>query len=126
VTQILITTDELVTVVQDGRIMCSLDTGEEALLRPEGAGFDPDSLAEQRALDEDLPMVGLSRNDIDVIGHGGTAAVLANFGSAGYFRVLVRIMTPDELLDAHERVCRTFGVEPTMTYAKAEELTATL
>lgn len=121
----LITTHDLLSVTEGGRIMCTLDTGEEALLRPDGAGFDPDSLAEQRALDENLPMVGLSRDDIAVIAHGGTAVVLANDGSS-HFRVLVRIMTPDELLEAHEQACRKYGEEPTMTRAKAEELTATL
>jgi hypothetical protein len=118
-----ITTHDLVSVAKGRALMCAFTTGEEGLLRPDGAALDPDSLAEARAIEDGLPVVPLTRDNIDVIAHGKTAIVLANDPGAGSYRVLVQLMTPEELLEAHAAACRKYGGKPTMSYDEAVRLT---
>lgn len=121
--EMTITTYDLASAATGRALMCAFVTGEEGLLRLDGAALDPESLAEGRALEDGLPIVALTRDDINVIAHGKTANVLANDPGAGSYRVLVRLMTADELLAAHAVAARQYGNEPSLTREQAEGLT---
>lgn len=103
-------------------IMCGLTDGREALLRTAGMPFDMASLAERRALDDKLPIVGLEREDVHAIVHG-KAVMITTGGTAPTERVLVRMATAEEFMAMHVEACERVGIEPNMTVQKAQELT---
>lgn len=121
-----VTTHEVASALQGGAQMGSFTSGEEALLRKRGTAVDPESLAERRALDDNLMIVQLDQDELFEVAHGRTVVVVATNGIGGAANVEVRMMTPDELLAGHAAASRKYGVEPTMTQADAERLTATL
>lgn len=119
-----ITTHDLHSALIGHPIMCSFDDGAEALLRLDGTPVKPECLADHRALDDDLPIVSISREEAGTIAHGGTALVqVANRPGEV---VQVRYMTPDELLEVHAAACAKYGTEPNLTRARAEDLTRAL
>lgn len=121
-----VTTHEVASALQGGAMMCVFTSGEEALLRRRGTPVDPQSLAERRVLDDNLMIVQLDQDELLEMAHGRTVVTIATNGVGGAVNVEVRIMTADELLEAHAAACRKGGGEPTMSRADAERLTATL
>jgi hypothetical protein len=121
-----VTTHEVASALQGGATMCSFTSGEEALLRKRGTPVDSRSLAERRALDDNLMIVQLDQDELFEVARGRTVVVIATNGIGGAVNVEVRMMTADELLAAHAAACRKVGGEPMMTRAEAERLTATL
>lgn len=116
---------DLARVLGGNAMACRFASGEEGLVRLADAPFDPDSIAERRALDTQMGIVPLSREDISVLAFGLPVTVMGDAPAAvpGTMPVLVRLMTADELLEAHAEACRAVGQEPTMTREQAEELT---
>lgn len=117
----LVTVHDLASVASGRALMCGLSDDGEGLLRLAGTPRDPESLAETRALRDDLPILTVTLGDIDQVLHGATVLTFGDPAVAG-----VRMMTSDELLAAHAAACRKFGGEPSLSKELAEELTRTL
>jgi len=117
----LLTLHDLASVAGGGALMCGMDDGGEGLLRLAGTPVDPQSLAEKRTYDDDLPALVVTKDDIGVMLHGGT---IMTYGAAG--TIQARMMTTDELLEAHAAACTKYGGAPSMTREQAAELTRTL
>jgi hypothetical protein len=76
--------------------------------------------AEERAARENLPVVTMTNFDLLRICSGHPMICSTADGR----EVLVRLLTVDEMLVEHEKSCRKYGLEPSLTRAKAAALTA--
>jgi hypothetical protein len=117
---LLLTTFDLLQVLEGHAMMCGLQSGGEGAIRLAGAPEDPQSLVERRMrTNPELPRVLVAKEDVRRVLRGETLTTLSG-------TVQARMYTAEELLAENARVCREAGMEPNLSREKAEELTATL